>query len=138
MSIRIPVASRNAGVNAICDRADAGTGPGKLRIFTGNRPATPDDAASGTLLAEAILADPAFGAAANGSKTLADPGPVTGQNAGQAGYFRVVDSDSNVVLEGTCGGTGSGADLILSNTNIAAGQTVDVQAGGTIILPTGS
>lgn len=135
MAIRLPNASRDAACDAVTGRADLGAAAGKLRIYTGAQPATANDAATGTLLAEVVLADPAFTSGGTGVNTLTDPGPVTGQNAGVAGWFRVIDSDGNSVLDGSCGT--SGADLVLSNTNIAVGQTVDISAGGTVTMPAG-
>lgn len=137
MAIRLPTASRNAAADAVVDRADAGTAAGKLRIYTGAQPASANDAASGTLLAEVTLIDPAFGNAAAGVATLADPVAVTGTNTGTAGWFRVLDSDNNTVFDGSCTASGGGGDLILSNTSIASGQTVDILSGGTITMPAG-
>lgn len=48
----------------------------------------------------------------------------TGAAAGTAGYFRVYPNaatTTNAVVQGTCGT--SGTDMILTNTNIAVGQT---------------
>lgn len=137
MAIRISTTARNAACDAVVDLVDAGAGAGKLRIYTGTQPATADTAASGTLLADATLIDPAFGAAATGTATLADPAAVTGSSAGTAGWFRVLDSNNNTVFDGSVTATGGGGDLQLSNTSIAVGQTVDISAGGTVTMPAG-
>lgn len=136
MAVRLPTASRNAAADAIVDRADAGAAAGKLRIYTGAQPASANDAASGTLLADVTLVDPAFGNAATGVATLADPGAVTGSAAGNAGWFRILDSDLNTVMDGSVTATGGGGDLTLSNISIASGQTVDI-TGGSVTMPAG-
>lgn len=137
MAIRIPTASQNAAADAVVDRADAGVAAGKLHIYTGTQPASANDAASGTLLVEFTLADPAFGAASNGVATLTDPAPVAASNTGTAGWFRIVDSDNITTLDGSVSATGGDGDLQLTNTSIAAGQTVDISAGGTVTMPAG-
>lgn len=137
MATRLPPASRDAAVDGVTGRADLGSGPGKLRIYTGTQPASAADAPVGTLLAEVVLQDPAFVSGGTGINTLSDPASVNATNAGVAGWARVLDSDNNTVLDWSVGGSGSGADLILSNTNLAVGQPVDIQAGGTLTMPAG-
>jgi hypothetical protein len=135
MTIRLPSASRDAACDAVTNRADAGAAAGKLRIYTGSQPASANDAASGTLLVEITLPDPAFTSGGTGTNTLSDPASVNATAAGTAGWFRVLDSDNNTVLDGSAGT--SGTDLILSNTNIAVGQAVDILSGGTVVMPAG-
>jgi hypothetical protein len=137
MTIRLPSASRDAAVDAVTSRADLGAAAGKLRIYTGAQPASANDAASGTLLVEIPLPDPSFVSGGTGTNTLNDPASVNATAAGVAGWFRVLDSDNNTVLDGSAGATGSGMDLILANTNIAVGQPVDIQSGGTVVMPAG-
>lgn len=136
MAVRLSTAARNAAVNGITALADAGAAAARLRIYTGAQPATADTAATGTLLVDVALVDPSFGAAASGSATLADPGAVNATAAGTAGWFRITDSNSNAVLDGSVTATGGGGDLTLSNTNVASGQSVDI-TGGTITMPAG-
>lgn len=137
MTIRLPDASRDAACDAVTNRADLGAAAARLRIFTGAQPASANSAPSGTQLADIPLPDPAFVSGGTGANTLNDPGASNATNAGVAGWFRVVDSDGNTVLDGSVGVSGSGADLILSNTNLAVGQPVDIQAGGTVVMPAG-
>lgn len=137
MTIRVADGARDAAVDAVTNRADAGSAAGLMRIYTGAQPSDADDAATGTLLATVTLQDPAFTSGGTGVNTLSDPGAVTGSNAGTAGWFRILDSDLNKVFDGSCGLSGSGADLILSNTVIAVGQTVDILSGGTVTMPAG-
>lgn len=131
MALGISTAVRNALADAFTARVDAGAGAGVLEVRTGGKPASPNDAATGTLLASFTLADPAYAAAANGVAAL-DATPVlttTGLAAGTAGWFRVKDSAGNTVGDGTAGGSGSGADMIWDNPVIAVGQTLNITAG---------
>lgn len=131
MALGIPTGVRNALADAFAARADAGAGPGTIDVRTGGKPASPNDAATGTLLATFTLADPAYGAAVNGVATL-DATPIlttTALAAGTAGWWRMKDSSGNSVGDGTAGGPGSGADLIWDNAVIALGQTLNITAG---------
>lgn len=132
MATRLPNASQQAGCDAVVDRADLGTGTatGKLRIYSGAQPADADSAPVGTLLLEADMANPAFGAA-NSSGTASMSGGTrtgTGAAAGTAQSFRVINRDGATVFDGAVSMSGGGGDLILDNTNIAIGQTVNITA----------
>ncbi len=129
MSIRVAVAARNAGLDAIFDRANAGAGPGVIEVRTGGQPATADTAATGTVLVTLTLADPAFAAAAGGVKDLAaDPDlSAVAANAGTAGWARCKDSDGNAVFDGTVGTAGT--DFLINSTTITAGQAVNLTLG---------
>lgn len=135
MTITLSTAARNAAANAAVDLLDGGSGPGKIRIYSGTKPAGPDTAiTSQVLLAELPCSDPAFSAAAVGVKTL-DNTPVlsaAGLAAGTATWFRAVDSANVAVLDGSAGT--SAADLILNTTAISVGVTVEITAG-TITMP---
>lgn len=134
MAWGLPTATRNALVAQITALADAGSGPGTIEIRSGAKPASPNDAASGTLLATVTLVDPSFGAPSLGVTTLADPGPVVGVAAGTAGWCRIKDSTGATVLDGTVGT--SAADLNLATTTVSVGLTIDM-TGGTITMPVG-
>jgi hypothetical protein len=136
MVIRDPIATRNALCDARVDRFDAGSGAGKIRIYTGTQPTSADDAASGTLLVEITLNDPAFGASASGSATIdADPALTgTASATGTAGWWRGLDSDNNTVMDGSVTASGGGGDLTLVTTSITSGGTVTL-TGGTLTAP---
>lgn len=129
MTLRVAVAARNAGLDAIFDRANAGAGPGTIEVRSGSQPATADTAASGTLLVTFTLADPAFAAASAGVKDLdADPDLSAAAAAtGTAGWARCKDSDGNTVFDGSVGT--SGTDFIINSTSITSGQTVNLTLG---------
>jgi hypothetical protein len=127
-------AAAAAALDAVVDRVDAGAAAGKLQIYT---------ASYGTLLAEFTLSDPAFGNATTASPSVATaaglPLSTTAAATGTAAAFRVVDSDNNTQWEATgaaaVGTSGSGAMVIVTNTSIASGQTVNLTAC-TLSMPT--
>lgn len=126
MAIRLSAASRNAAVDAIAARPNAG-GAGVIEIRSGAQPATADDAATGTLLATIPLAATAYGAAANGTAALAGtPRQATGLAAGTAGWFRVKSGGGATVFDGSVGT--AGADLLLNTTTVSVGVAVEVTA----------
>ena len=122
--IRISVAARNAGVDAITALLDGG---GTLEIRTGSQPATPAAADSGTLLAEIELESTAYGPAASGEAQLAGaPLSADAVAGGTAGHFRLKDAQGNPVVDGSVSESGGGGDLILDNTDINEGQKVNI------------
>jgi len=117
--------------NTVAVLPDADVGPGSIQIRTGAQPASADNAATGTLLATVVLADPAFAAAVAGVATL-DATPVlstTGVAAGTAGWFRMLDNSGDTVLDGAVTVTGGGGELELNTLTISVGVTVEITAG---------
>lgn len=131
MALTIADAVRTVRNNALVDSLDAGSGAGTIKIYSGSRPATPDDAITGTLLATITCADPAFGASSSGAAALSDPASVTAVATNTATHFRAADSDGNAKFDGTVTVTGGGGDLTLATTSITSGLSVDI-TGGTI------
>lgn len=126
--LRLATTARNAAADAVVDLLDAGVGAGTIQIRTGSMPATPQTAASGTLLATVTLADPAAGNAATGVATISDPASVTGVAAGTAGWARFLDSNGNAVMDCDVTDTGGGGTITLSTVTISVGVTVDMGA----------
>ena len=124
MSLSTAVVARNAALDAISALANTGY----LRIYTGSKPATPETAASGTLLAELRLNATAFAAASGGIITAnAITSDSSADNTGTAGWFRIWKSDgTTAVWDGTVGT--SGADLNLNSVAISAGAAVGVSS----------
>ncbi|MFF4600541.1 hypothetical protein [Amycolatopsis sp. NPDC001319] len=125
MATRLPDLSQQAAADAVVDRTDAG-GAGSLKIYSGTQPADADTAPSGTLLVSIALAATAFGSASSaGTASLAStPRSGTGVAAGTAGWYRVVSGGGATVYDGA---VGSG-ELVLDNTSIAVGQTVNINS----------
>lgn len=134
MAWRVTAALRNAMGDLVTDAVDAGSGAGTIEIRTGSRPATPETAVTGTLLATVTLQDPAFATWASGASTINDPAAVTAVADGTAGYCRVKDSTGAAVMDGTVTATGGGGDLTLGSTTISTGQQVDI-TGGSLTVP---
>lgn len=110
--------TRNAIADCVVDRIDAGSGAGKLKIYT----------SGDSLLATLTFSDPAFGAAADGVATASSITSGTATGTGTAAKFTACDSDNNVVFAGSVTATGAGGDLTLSSTAITTGDTVAVNA----------
>ena len=116
MAVTLVNAARSAAADAVVDLVDGGVGAGKLKLKS----------AGDVLLCTITLADPAFGAAANGVATAAGlPKSGTGLAAAGAGTaatkYDVTDSADTVIWSGTIP-----ADLTLDNASIAENQTVTI------------
>lgn len=138
MTLSLPTPRRTAAVQDIATAADAGSGAATIEVRTGARPATGDDAATGTVLATFTCADPAFQTVSSGVATL-DTTPVLSVAAsatGTAGWFRMKDSSGTTVLDGSVTATGGGGDLTLNTVSISSGATVEITAG-TVTMPSG-
>ncbi len=123
MTIHIATATNTARAQAVADKIDAGTGPGKLRIY-GDTQATNANTAVGaqTLLLELVFNDPC--ATVSGSVLTFDVSPTITDDAldtDTATWGRFLDSDNNVVLDGTIG-----TDITISDATLETGQTVTV------------
>ena len=107
--LRSRTTTANKALTKYKDDLDAGSGPGTAKIYSGTMPATPETAATGTLLAELVLAKPC-GVVADKKLTFsAITQDLEANNTGYAGYVRLADSDGNVIIDGdvtSIGGTG--------------------------------
>lgn len=126
--LRLATTARNAAATAVVGLLDAGPAAGTIQLRSGSMPATPQTAASGTLLATVTLSDPAGGAPSTGVVTIADPASVTGVGDGTAGWARFLDSTGAAVMDCDVTATGGGGALTLSTTTISTGVTVDMGA----------
>lgn len=128
MAVRVSTAVRNAMVDAAAALINAGSAGGVIRIYTGAQPAGPGTAASGDLLAEIDLSDPAYAAAVTGSAAIDTSPALTGiaTGAGTAGWARVLDSDDNALVDCNVSESGGGGDLILDDTAILVGASVTI------------
>lgn len=134
------IANSNAltALDTVVDDIDAGSGAGTLVIYSGSIPANADASLAGnTVLATLTFSDPSFGAAFdNTDQATATANSITSDTSADAtdtaAFFRVFDSDSNIVLQGQCGT--SGQELNLNTLAIVAGATVAVTSM-TVSLP---
>lgn len=95
-----------------------------IEIRSGTKPATPETAASGTLLATVAISG-SF-TSTGGVLTAADPASVAPAASGTAGYFRIKKSGGTAVLDGTVTATGGGGDMQLGSTTITTGVNIDL------------
>lgn len=137
---RITQAMAVALCNAVADAVDAGSSHGHLIIYTGTEPANAN-AAAATEVATCSFPDPAFGAASYNGGTSCAEALISGDatcaaatgHANAVTHFRLLDSDSTVVLQGTCSAT-TGDDLVLTGAVIVASAEV-VVTDFTIAVP---
>lgn len=133
MTLSLSNAVRSTMCDALVDALDGGS-PGTIKIYDGVRPANPNAAITGTLLATVTLANPAFGSAVNGVAALSDPAAVTAVATGTATHFRAATSGGTAVFDGSVTPTGGGGDLTLATTSITTGLSIDV-TGGSVTMP---
>lgn len=133
MSIVLADATASALADQLMTLVDAGSGAGTLAVYTGDKPDSPADAPTGTLLVTFTLVDPAAAAAAAGIATWDTGGGIDAVTvaAGTAGWFRVADSDDNPVFDGDAGPTGSGVELAFDAATWTSGETVTLGSGTT-------
>lgn len=119
MALTVTVAAANSMGTALATAIGSGS---LIRIYSGTKPATPETAATGTLLATVTVTG-SF-TSASGVLTAADPASVTPAASGTAGYFRLLTSAATAILDGTVGT--SGADMNLSSTAISTSSPLDL------------
>lgn len=136
--MKISTSLRNSILAAVADMVDAGAGPAIIEVRTGAAPANTSDADTGTLLATCVLSDPSFLIPSGGTVNARPILPDSSIDAsGVAGHFRVKDSSGLVVMQGSCGATGSGADMTLTNVNLVAGGVFSITSLS-ITMPAGT
>lgn len=122
MTMRLAVLARNTQIDAFTALLNGGT----IEVRTGSRPATPDDAATGTLLATLTFANPAFGAAAAASATANAVAADNDADAGgTAGYARLKTSGGVAKADCTVSASGGGGEVQLSTVTIAQHDVVN-------------
>lgn len=120
MAISISTAAAQAEGTSLA--TTIGSNP-TIEIRTGSKPATPETAATGTLLATVAISG-SF-TSTGGVVTSGDPAAVTAAATGSAdnGYFRVKTSGGTAVIDGEIG---AGKDMTLDTYDFVAGGTVDL------------
>lgn len=127
--MRKALARRNESLDAIRDNYNSG----KLRIYSGTRPANADTALSGnTLLAELTFGATAFPAASGGVLTAnaitSDP---AADATGTASFARAFESDGTTVLDDfgvTTGSPAPGTEVQLNTLAIVQNAVVSCSA----------
>ena len=116
----------NASLDAITTLIDAGVGAGHIKIYSGPRPASANDVATGILLYDFVMSDPAFPAASGGSMTANAIASVAAVGNGNALWFRMEDIDTNTVLDGDVTAVGLGGDIEMDFLVATIGQFAQV------------
>jgi hypothetical protein len=116
MAVTYSTNAKNERMNGVIAAIDAGSGAGKLEIGT---------AGMASILATITLNDPC-GTASGGVLTFSGfPKSDTADATGTAAAARIRTSADADVITGLTVGT-SGTDIILDNTSINSGQTVQI------------
>lgn len=112
----LPVATRNASVNAVAAKVNDGSGPGRIKIRN----------PSNVVLVDIAFADPAFGSASGGAASLTGGASISGTAiaSGTATNYIICDSDGVEIMSGSVGL--SGAEINLSSVNLNIGDTVTI------------
>ena len=121
MTVTYSTATKQARLEAVITKIDAGAGPGTLEIGT---------TGMASVLAILTLADPC-GTASGATLTFdfdPDISDTSANATGTAAEARIKDSDGNVIISGLTVGT-SGTDIVLDSTSITTGQTVTLTTG---------
>ena len=117
--ITYSAALKTTRMNAVKTAIDAGGAGGKVDVYT---------TGYGSLLVSITLSYPSSTVA--GSVLTLDGLPKSGVagNPGLAAIAKITTSAGTVIADGLTVGT-VGTDIIIDNTNIAAGQTVNLNTG---------
>lgn len=127
----ITMAQRNARLSLISTAIDAGSSVGRLKIYSGSRPAGPGTAPSGgnTLLATIPLNDPSCASPSGGSMALSVSPAVADSSAdatGTAAWGRFEDSDGNGVYDVSVSATGGAGELQFPSTSFVSGTAIGI------------
>ncbi|WAR42943.1 hypothetical protein [Methylomonas rapida] len=131
MTLGLSTTIRNNRLQTIVDAFDAGTGSGKILLYTAGsgRPATGAAITDQVLLGTITLSDPC-GTVTDGVLTFAAFTEDSLADAtGDIAFARGVDSDGNFVLDMGCGVSGSGQELIFNTLSVQAGGVIQILSG---------
>ncbi|HEY8593303.1 MAG TPA: hypothetical protein VIL42_10640 [Sphingomicrobium sp.] len=124
MTIQFAQSTAHAMLDAI--ETDIGGSP-VLYLRSGAQPATCGAADTGTLIATIAMAADAFSNATSWAKAIAATiSDLSADNAGTLGHWRIKTSGGVTKLQGSITASGGGGDMTVDNTNVTAGQQVDV------------
>lgn len=117
---------------ATANGASGASTTGQIKIWSGTAPSDPDAAATGTLLAHFLLTSSGGWSSASSGETHLVTVPLAGvvDASGTAGYYRLLDSGGNTLLQGSVTATGGGGDLTVGSTTITSGDTVQITSYG--------
>jgi hypothetical protein len=125
-------ARRTAAIAGHTGALDSGSAAGKIRVYSGSKPAGPDTAIGAqVLLAEFTCADPAFTAGATGVQTLDATPALTAEGlaAGEATWYRAVSSDNVAHFDGTVSNEAGAGELKMNTTTVSVGLDLEITSG---------
>lgn len=131
MTVGIVEASRNAQVDDIRNRFDAGSGPGILEFYTAPRPATGAAVGGATLLGVGTLSAVSLPDAVGGTATAnAITGDGSNDGTGDAAWVRGKDSDGNFVCDLSAGLASDVPvpEVVMGSISIEAGGTLEIDS----------
>jgi hypothetical protein len=127
MTYRIAGFVRQNSCDAVVDSLDNGT----IEIYTLAPPTNLSDTrTTGTLLGTLSFGDPAFGNANTSGTATANTitDDTSADASGTAGHFVLVTAGDTIHSDGSCGGSGSGADMIFNNPAIVQGGIIHISS----------
>lgn len=128
---RISTAAGGAGANAIKELIDAGAGAGRINVYTGALPATPETAITSQVLLGTLTCSDPVGTVTSKTLTFSTITQDSAADAtGTIAWCRVTDSEGTAVIDGDASATGGGGMFQFN--------TVAVVAGGPIAMTSGS
>ncbi len=129
MTVSKSIALRDALLNAVLTLLNEGTGPARIRVYGGTRPAV-GDAPGSAYLAEIVLPDPP-GEVASGVLTLDAEGTEDTLilNTGGATWARIVNGNADTVLDCDVTIAAGNGELKLSTTGLYYGGLVRLVSG---------
>ena len=130
MSLSFSTTTANLLLTQITNQIDAGSGSGTIMIYSGTIPASGDTALSGnTQLAHLVCSKPSSPAPSAKTLTFSSIAQDTSADAtGTASFFRILDSNANVIVQGSVTVVGGGGDLQMNTTAIISGGPVQITA----------
>jgi hypothetical protein len=127
MVYRIAGFVRQDSCNAVVNTLNSGI----IEIYTLAPPTDLSDTrTTGTLLGTLTFSSPAFGNANTSGTATANTitDDTSADASGTAGHFVLVTSGNMVHSDGSCGGSGSGADMIFNNPAIVQGGIIHISS----------
>ena len=130
MALPCPISTLAANTQA--DIVGEALSAGYLAIYSGRRPATPDDQPRGCkLLAEQRFGFPACPHATDGTLTFYPLAPSPVRDTGRATWFRCLTIDRNPVFDGDVSADeDSGAEMVIAATTFTSD---DINAGKAVV-----
>lgn len=128
MYVAITQDHNEARLQGSLNRLDTGTGNAAIRIYGGDRPATPADTPTSAMLVEIELTKPA-GTVADGKLALTQAADGLIQTSGIATWARIVDGNGATTTDLDCSDmAGNGAVKLVSTQLYAGGDAKLVSA----------